>query len=103
MQNKNELVRALLKEIEKEAGRLGKEKVHTIYFGGGTPSLLTVDAAPHPHPSGGTRRVVPDGWHPTGGTRRVVPDGWHPTGGTRRVAPDGWHPTGGTRRVAPDG
>ena len=52
-----------MKEIEREAGRLQGEPVHTIYFGGGTPSLLTV--AP-PHPSGGTRRVVPDGWHPTG-------------------------------------
>lgn len=64
-------MQALLKEIEREAGRLGKEKIHTVYFGGGTPSLLTVDAG-HPHPSGGTRRVVPDGWHPTGELNQLL-------------------------------
>jgi len=37
---KNELVGALLEEIRLQKKYLGKEAVHTIYFGGGTPSLL---------------------------------------------------------------
>lgn len=39
----NELVAALLKEIHLQQDYLGGEKVHTIYLGGGTPSLLTAD------------------------------------------------------------
>ena len=40
---KNELVAALLKEIELQKGYLENEPVETIYFGGGTPSLCTPD------------------------------------------------------------
>jgi oxygen-independent coproporphyrinogen-3 oxidase len=40
---KNELVAALLKEIVLQKDYLGKEPVETIYFGGGTPSLLEID------------------------------------------------------------
>ena len=39
---KNELLAALLKETELQTGYLGNEAVETIYFGGGTPSLLTI-------------------------------------------------------------
>ncbi|HEY5774211.1 MAG TPA: radical SAM protein, partial [Chitinophagaceae bacterium] len=39
---KNELLGALLKEIELQKDYLGNESVGTIYFGGGTPSLLTI-------------------------------------------------------------
>ncbi len=38
---KNELVAALLKEIELRKGYLENEIIETIYFGGGTPSLLS--------------------------------------------------------------
>lgn len=38
---KNDLLKALVKEIELEKDYLGKEPVETIYFGGGTPSLLS--------------------------------------------------------------
>jgi len=38
---KNEFVEALLKEIELQKNYLPAEPVNTIYFGGGTPSLLT--------------------------------------------------------------
>jgi oxygen-independent coproporphyrinogen-3 oxidase len=40
LRNKNELVDALLKEIELQAEYLSGETVETVYFGGGTPSLL---------------------------------------------------------------
>jgi oxygen-independent coproporphyrinogen-3 oxidase len=36
----NDLVVALLKEIELQKGYIGDEMVETVYFGGGTPSLL---------------------------------------------------------------
>jgi oxygen-independent coproporphyrinogen III oxidase len=39
---KNELITALLKEIEIRRGYLDAEPVETIYFGGGTPSLVDV-------------------------------------------------------------
>ena len=39
---KNELLEALLKETELQKDYLGNESVETIYFGGGTPSLLTI-------------------------------------------------------------
>ncbi len=38
---KNELVASLLKELEYNAAYLGHEKIDSIYFGGGTPSLLS--------------------------------------------------------------
>jgi oxygen-independent coproporphyrinogen-3 oxidase len=37
------VVQSLLKEIEQEAHRLNGEKIETIYFGGGTPSLLEAE------------------------------------------------------------
>jgi oxygen-independent coproporphyrinogen-3 oxidase len=40
---KNEFVEALLKEIKLQKNYLRAEPVNTIYFGGGTPSLLTID------------------------------------------------------------
>lgn len=40
---KDDVVQALVKEIELQHLFLEGEEVNTIYFGGGTPSLLTVD------------------------------------------------------------
>jgi oxygen-independent coproporphyrinogen-3 oxidase len=40
---KNEFVEALLKEIRLQKNYLPAEPVNTIYFGGGTPSLLTLE------------------------------------------------------------
>ncbi|HVE61762.1 MAG TPA: radical SAM family heme chaperone HemW [Chitinophagaceae bacterium] len=40
--HKNELVTALLKEIEMQKDFFEGEKINTIYFGGGTPSLLPI-------------------------------------------------------------
>jgi oxygen-independent coproporphyrinogen III oxidase len=40
---KNELVGALLKEIELQKDFLQGEEIETIYFGGGTPSLLNIE------------------------------------------------------------
>lgn len=40
MRYKDELVNALVKELVAEKDYLAGETVHTIYFGGGTPSLL---------------------------------------------------------------
>ena len=42
LRHKNELVAALLKETELRAEYFGQELVETIYFGGGTPSLLQI-------------------------------------------------------------
>jgi oxygen-independent coproporphyrinogen-3 oxidase len=39
---KNELLGALLKETELQKNYLGNEPVETIYFGGGTPSILQI-------------------------------------------------------------
>ncbi|MBO9682884.1 MAG: radical SAM family heme chaperone HemW [Flavisolibacter sp.] len=39
---KPDLVKALVKEAEKEKDYLQGEKINTIYFGGGTPSILEV-------------------------------------------------------------
>jgi coproporphyrinogen III oxidase-like Fe-S oxidoreductase len=38
---KAELVKAIIRELELQAHYLGGEPLETIYFGGGTPSLLT--------------------------------------------------------------
>jgi len=40
---KNELITALLKEIALQKDYSGYEPVETIYFGGGTPSLLNIE------------------------------------------------------------
>jgi oxygen-independent coproporphyrinogen-3 oxidase len=41
MKKKGEMVAALAKEIVMRRDELGDEAVETIYFGGGTPSVLT--------------------------------------------------------------
>ena len=41
LRHKNELVAALLKEIELQKEYFGAEPIETIYIGGGTPSLLS--------------------------------------------------------------
>jgi oxygen-independent coproporphyrinogen-3 oxidase len=43
LRNKNDFVAALLKEIFLQREYLEKEAIETIYFGGGTPSLLTIE------------------------------------------------------------
>ena len=42
---KNELVKAIIKEIDLQKDFLQGELIATIYFGGGTPSLLTIEEA----------------------------------------------------------
>ena len=42
LRHKNEMIAALLKEIELQKLYLGNETIETIYFGGGTPSLCTM-------------------------------------------------------------
>jgi adenylate kinase len=39
--NKIELIKAIIKELEYKKNYLGHDKLETIYFGGGTPSLLS--------------------------------------------------------------
>ncbi len=41
MKGKNDFLPALLKEMELRLDYIGEERVDTVYFGGGTPSLLT--------------------------------------------------------------
>lgn len=43
LKSRSDYVLSLCKEIELRKGYVGEEKIETIYFGGGTPSLLTED------------------------------------------------------------
>ncbi len=43
MQYKNDVIAAILKELAREAFRLEGQPLETIYFGGGTPSLLSAE------------------------------------------------------------
>lgn len=43
LRHKNELVAALLKEMVLQKDYLDEKKIESIYFGGGTPSLLSVE------------------------------------------------------------
>ncbi|MGB1283980.1 MAG: radical SAM family heme chaperone HemW [Polaribacter sp.] len=43
LKKKDELISCLIKELEIRKNELQNEVVETIYFGGGTPSVLTVD------------------------------------------------------------
>jgi oxygen-independent coproporphyrinogen-3 oxidase len=43
MTKKQEMISALAKEIQARKNELGKETVETIYFGGGTPSVLSTE------------------------------------------------------------
>lgn len=43
LKKKDELIQALVKELEIRKDDLKTETIETIYFGGGTPSLLTID------------------------------------------------------------
>lgn len=40
---KDDLIQAMMKEIIAEKDYLGDEQIETIYFGGGTPSLLSIE------------------------------------------------------------
>jgi oxygen-independent coproporphyrinogen-3 oxidase len=40
---KDDLLNAMIREIEREKAYLENEKINTVYFGGGTPSLLSID------------------------------------------------------------
>ena len=44
LKTKNDLIDAIHKEIAIQRNYLGSDQISTIYFGGGTPSLLTADA-----------------------------------------------------------
>ena len=42
MKNKNAFIESILKEIELRKDELGPESIDTIYFGGGTPTVLEI-------------------------------------------------------------
>ena len=42
MKNKNAFIESILKEIELRKDELGPESINTIYFGGGTPTVLEI-------------------------------------------------------------
>ncbi len=43
LKKKDELILALIKELELRKDELQNQTIETIYFGGGTPSILTID------------------------------------------------------------
>lgn len=43
LKHKDDMIRALQAEVAWRKDELGNEKIETIYFGGGTPSVLSVD------------------------------------------------------------
>ncbi|WP_282124575.1 radical SAM family heme chaperone HemW [Algibacter mikhailovii] len=43
LKKKDELMACLVKELEIRSGELANQTIETIYFGGGTPSLLTIE------------------------------------------------------------
>ncbi|WP_316929495.1 radical SAM protein [Arcticibacter svalbardensis] len=54
---KTEIINSMLKELELQKEYLGRQTIETIYFGGGTPSILTaqeiqtfIDRVIHLHP-----------------------------------------------------
>ena len=42
MKNKNAFIESILKEIELRKYELGSDSINTIYFGGGTPTVLKI-------------------------------------------------------------
>lgn len=44
LKHSDDLVKALLTEIKLQQGFTDGEKIHTVYFGGGTPSILSIAA-----------------------------------------------------------
>lgn len=52
MHHKDGLVKALVKEIEQEKNYVLEKEIETIYFGGGTPSLLEISPARLRHSGG---------------------------------------------------
>lgn len=43
LERRDDYVQAVLRELEERNGYLGTERVGTVYFGGGTPSMLTTE------------------------------------------------------------
>ena len=43
LKKKDELIQALVKELQLRKEELANQTIETIYFGGGTPSLLSID------------------------------------------------------------